>query len=65
MNQLKKLVNDKTLWDSFCNELDKRVDRIHINMEQADNSTMLFRLQGQALALNSLKNLRLEVNANE
>ncbi len=65
MNQLKKLVNDKTLWDSFCNELDKRVDRIHINMEQADNSTMSFRLQGQALALNSLKNLRLEVNANE
>tara|TARA_R100001377_G_scaffold73842_1_gene49994 strand:+ start:58 stop:255 length:198 start_codon:yes stop_codon:yes gene_type:complete len=64
MSQLKKLVNDKPLWDSFCDELDLRIERVHTNMEQSDNSNMLFKLQGQTVALRSLKNLRAEVNAN-
>lgn len=63
MSQLKKLVNDKPLWDSFCAELDVRLDRVHTTMEQSDSAETLFRLQGQAAALRSLKVLRAEVNA--
>ena len=55
MSQLKKLVNDKPLWDSFCAELDVRLDRVHTTMEQSDSAETLFRLQGQAAALRSLK----------
>ena len=63
MSQLKKLVNDKPLWDSFCAELNVRLDRVHTTMEQSDSAETLFRLQGQAAALRSLKTLRAEVNA--
>tara|TARA_R110002167_G_scaffold42003_5_gene128008 strand:- start:132 stop:329 length:198 start_codon:yes stop_codon:yes gene_type:complete len=63
MSQLKKLVNDKPLWDSFCAELNVRLDRVHTTMEQSDSAETLFRLQGQAAALRSLKALRAEVNA--
>ena len=62
--QIKKLVNDKPLWDSFCVELDLRLARVHTTMEQSDDSNIMFRLQGQAAALRSLKQLRAEVNAN-
>ena len=63
MSQLKKLVNDKALWDSFCAELDVRLNRVHTTMEQSDSADTLFRLQGQTAALRSLKTLRAEVNA--
>jgi len=63
MSTLKKLVNDKPLWDAFCAELDVRLDRVHTTMEQSENSDNLFRLQGQAAALRSLKGLRAGVNA--
>jgi len=33
-------------------------------MEQSDSADMMFRLQGQTIALRSLKTLRAEVNAN-
>jgi len=36
---------------------------VHKTMEQVDGADVLFRLQGQAAALRSLKKLRLEVNA--
>ena len=63
MSALKKLVNDKPLWDSFCDELELRIERVHISMEQSENSNVLYRLQGQTSALRSLKHLRAEVNA--
>jgi len=63
MSILKKLVNDKPLWDAFCVELDVRLVRVHTTMEQSENSDNLFRLQGQAAAFRSLKTLRAGVNA--
>ena len=53
MSKLKKLVNDKPLWDNM----------VHTNMEQAEDQKALFRFQGQASALRKLKTLREEVNA--
>jgi len=63
MSQLKKLVNDEPLWDAFEAELEARLSGVHRTMEQVDGADVLFRLQGQAAALRSLKKLRLEVNA--
>ena len=63
MNNLKKLVNDKPLWDLFCNMLDNKIEMVHTNMEQAEDQKALVRFQGQASALRKLKTLREEVNA--
>jgi len=63
MSKLKKLVNDKPLWDSFCIMLDNKIEMVHTNMEQAEDQKALFRFQGQATALRKLKTLREEVNA--
>jgi hypothetical protein len=63
MNNLKPLVNDKPLWDSFLQELDNRLDDIHRAMEQTDNTNSLYRLQGQTIAIRKLKQLREYVNA--
>jgi len=63
MSKLKKLDNDNSLWDSFCNMLDNQIEMLHTNMEQAEDQKALFRFQGQATALRKLKTLREEVNA--
>jgi hypothetical protein len=63
MNNLKPLVNDKPLWDSFLQELDNRLDDIHRAMEQTDSTNSLYRLQGQTIAIRKLKQLREYVNA--
>ena len=65
MNNLKPLVNDKPLWDSFLKEMDTRLADTHRAMEQADDSHTLYRLQGQATALRKLKQLRDYVNGGE
>jgi len=62
MNNLKSLVNDKPLWDSFLEEMDKRLSDVHRMMEQASDSESLYRLQGQASAFRKLKQLREYVN---
>ena len=62
MNNLKPLVNDKPLWDSFLEEMDKRLSDVHRMMEQASDSESLYRLQGQASAFRKLKQLREYVN---
>jgi hypothetical protein len=59
---LKLLVNNKDVWDSFNDELDRRINYIHTQMEQTQREEDFFRLQGQARALRGLKNLRDEVN---
>jgi|TARA_R110000782_G_scaffold42664_2_gene96819 hypothetical protein len=63
MNNLKPLVNDKPLWDSFLQELDNRLEDIHRAMEQTDSTNSLYRLQGQTIAIRKLKQLREYVNA--
>ncbi len=60
--QIKKLVNNKPLWDSFCEELDERIDFAHKQLEQRDEPLELHRLQGEIKALRSLKMLRDKIN---
>ena len=62
MNNLKPLVNDKVLWDSFLEEVDKRISEVHRVMEQSTMAEDLYRLQGQAFALRKIKQLRDQVN---
>jgi len=59
---LKPLVNDNNLWNSFNEEIDRRLNYVHIQMEQTIKQDDLFRLQGEARALRRLKLLRDEVN---
>jgi hypothetical protein len=60
--QIKKLINDKPLWDSFCSELDTRIAYCHKQIEQRDEPLELHRLQGEIKALRSLKQLRDKIN---
>jgi len=62
MNNLKPLVNDKPLWDSFCQEIDRRISEVHRVMEQSNEVDVMYRLQGQAFALRKMKQLRDQVN---
>ena len=50
------------IWNSFNDELDRRLNHVHIQMEQTIKQEDLFRLQGEAKALRRLKFLRDEVN---
>lgn len=59
---LKQLVNDKTLYDAFIEELDTRINFAHKQLEQRDEPLELHRLQGEIKALNSLKLLRDKIN---
>jgi len=60
---LKKLVNDKALWDNFVEYLDHTIGQQHKAMEQADDSIMLHRSQGAIATLRRLKYLREEMNS--
>jgi len=62
MNNLKPLVNDKPLWDSFLEEIDRRISEVHRVMEQSNEVDVMYRLQGQAFALRKMKQLRDQVN---
>ena len=59
---LKKLVNDKALWDNFVEYLDDSIAKNHTALEQADNAVIIHRLQGAIGALRRLKYLREEMN---
>ena len=62
---LKKLVNDITLWDIFIAYLDDSINKNHMALEQADNTVIIHRLQGAISALRRLKYLREEMNGTE
>jgi len=62
---LKKLVNDKALWDNFLEYLDDSIAKNHTALEQADNAVIIHRLQGAIGALRRLKYLREEMNGTE
>lgn len=62
MDNLKPLVNDKALWESFLAELNSRLSEVHRQMEQSSSAEDLFRLQGHAACLNKFKYLRDKVN---
>jgi hypothetical protein len=59
---LKPLVNNNEIWNSFNEELDRRLNYIHLQMEQTIKQEDLYRLQGEDKSLRRLKLLRDEVN---
>ena len=40
---LKKLVNDKALWDNFLEYIDDSIAKNHTALEQADNAVIIHR----------------------
>jgi len=64
MSQLKKLANDKPLWDAFEAELEDRIQNSYRMFSQTDDPIVMNRMQGAVHALTALKQLRLKVNAN-
>ena len=61
---LKKLVNDKPLWDNFLEYLEAQIKQNHRAIEQASDNITVFRTQGAITALRRLKLLREEMNKN-
>lgn len=59
---LKKLVNDKELWDAFSEELDRLIAGQHKSMESVEDPKDMYRSQGSIHALRRLKHMRDQVN---
>ena len=59
---LKKLANDKQLWDAYLGYLDEKISAAHVRMEQANDVEAVYRMQGEVAALRRLKFMREEVN---
>tara|TARA_R110002167_G_scaffold67964_3_gene191951 strand:- start:225 stop:428 length:204 start_codon:yes stop_codon:yes gene_type:complete len=62
--EIKRLVNDKTLWDSFNEVLEDKITIAQKQLEQRTETHVMYQLQGQIAALRGLKRLRDEVNYN-
>ena len=60
--QIKRLVNDKALWDSFLEEVDTRIVFAQKQLEQRIEPAEIYRLQGEIKALRRLKQLRDKIN---
>ena len=54
MSQLKKLVNDKPLWDAFEAELEERIQSSYKTFSQTDDPIVMQRMQGAVHALTCL-----------
>lgn len=61
-SKLKMFVNDPQLWGSFVEEVEERIAFCHKQLEQMDDSTALYRLQGEVKALKGMRSLRDKVN---
>lgn len=59
---LKKLVNDKELWDAFTQELDECISQQHKSIENISDPVEVYRAQGKISAYRNLKYLRDKVN---
>lgn len=59
---LKKLVNDKELYDEFLKHVDDLIYLQHKQMEQATEPVVFYRAQGAVTTLRKLKLLREQVN---
>ena len=59
---LKKLVNDKELYDEFLKHVDDMIYLQHKQMEQATEPVVFYRAQGAVATLRKLKLLREQVN---
>lgn len=65
MNNLKPLVNNKDLWDSFLAHLEEEVQQLYTRLSVASELGELQRIQGEIRALNRLKYLREKVNGHD
>jgi TATA-binding protein-associated factor Taf7 len=59
---LKKLVNDKELYEEFLKHIDDLICLQHKQMEQATEPVIFYRAQGAITTLRKLKHLREQVN---
>ena len=59
---VKRLVNDKPLWDGFLDVLNKKIDTAQRKLEQAVSMEDIYRAQGEIAALRRLTYLRDEIN---
>ena len=59
---LKSFVNNKDMWDAFLEEIEDAIKVTQRGMEQAEELTTLYRLQGSIMTLRKLKQLRDKVN---
>ena len=59
---LKQLVNDKKIYDSFLEELEKQINVYTRSLEQANTLVEVHRLQGNLYSLRRLLKLKEQVN---
>jgi hypothetical protein len=63
--KIKKLVNDKPLWDSFIEILNEKIEVSQRKLEQEVNIENVYRAQGEIAALRRLTFLRDEINGRD
>ena len=63
--KIKKLVNDKPLWDSFIEILNEKIEVSQRKLEQETNIEKMYRAQGEIAALRRLTFLRDEINGRD
>jgi hydrogenase maturation factor HypF (carbamoyltransferase family) len=62
LSQMKTLVNNPQLMNSFNNYIDAKIQEEHRILEQSDDTLVVQRSQGAVAVLRRLKRLRDEVN---
>ena len=63
MRELKQIVNQKPVWDSFLEYLDETITLVHKRLEQEVDVEKIYRAQGEIAALRRLKYMRDEFNS--
>tara|TARA_R110002020_G_scaffold36004_2_gene108333 strand:- start:2499 stop:2693 length:195 start_codon:yes stop_codon:yes gene_type:complete len=59
---IKKLVNDKPLWDGFVKVIQQKIETAQRKLEQETSMEGIYRAQGEIAALRRLTYLRDEIN---
>ena len=62
---VKKLVNDKPLWDGFVSLLNEKIEVSQRKLEQETTIEGMYRAQGEIAALRRLTFLRDEINGRD
>ena len=62
---LKKLVNDKQLWDAYVEYLEEKISSAHKRLEQEKLPDNMYRVQGEIASLRRLKYMRDEINGSQ
>ena len=62
---VKKLVNDKPLWDGFVDVLNEKIEVAQRKLEQETSIEGVYRAQGEIAALRRLTFLRDDINGRD